>query len=262
MGPQRKACGTMSKEITAIAKNSRKYYLLFSFPIQIAAVLALFLLPVDYTTVAVWTAVFYIVVYWHGIQNGSHKLFSHRSWEPRWPWIRYATAYLSCFGLMGGPIAWSNLHRWHHAHSDDERDPHSPRHGYLHSYAGWLMNPPAIPFMVVRDLMRDDVIVWIDHRCRELVAVTLIVLAAINYQVATALALAMTITFHSEMAVNAFLHRHVNGSWTAVNNAWLAIPSGGSTLHANHHNSPGKYSFAKYWYEFDLSAYIIRLLKK
>lgn len=251
-----------NQEITAIAKKSREYYLLFSFPIQIAAIVSLALLPLDYAKVSAWTAIFYVVIYWQGIQNGAHKLFSHKSWEPRWSWIKYATAYLSCFGLMGGPITWSNLHRWHHAHSDEERDPHSPRHGVFHSYVGWLMNPPAIPFMVVRDLMRDDIIVWINQRCREVVAVTLIVVAIIDYQVAVALAVAMTITFNFEMAVNAFLHREVNGKWAAVNNAWLAIPTGGSSLHANHHKSPGKYSFAKYWYEIDLSALLVRLLKK
>lgn len=251
-----------NKEITAIAKKSQEYYLWFNLPIQLTAVILLFALPIDYTKVAIWTVLFYIAVYWIGIQAGSHKLFSHKSWQPRYTLVTYAIAYLSCFGLMGGPITWTNLHRWHHVHSDSEQDPHSPRHGLLYSYIGWLMNPPAIPFMVVRDLMRDARIVWINAHCRSLVAITLLTIAIVDYQVAVALALAMTITFHAEMSVNAFLHGQVNGEWTAKNNAWLAIPSGGSTLHLNHHDSPGAYSFAKYWYQVDLSAAIIRLLKK
>jgi len=72
----------------------------------------------------------------------------------------------------------------------------------------------------------------------------------------------MSITFHCEMAVNALLHRIKNKIWSARNNVVLAFPSGGSTLHLNHHNKPGNFNFSNRWYELDPSAWIIRILKK
>lgn len=258
MGFQCKARGIMSKEISTLARKSRQYYLLFSFPIQLTAIIAACLLPVNWVNVLL----FYVLVYWLGIQAGSHKLFSHRSWEPRYKWMRYAIAYISCFGLMSGPVSWSTMHRWHHAHSDTDQDPHTPKHGLFHSYIGWLFNPPAVSAVMAKDLLRDKNIVYIDRYCQQLVVVTLLALCLINLELAVAMGLAMTMTFQFEMAVNCFLHKSTNGEWAAANNTWLAIPTGGSSLHANHHEFPGRYSFSKYWYEVDLSALIIKILKK
>jgi fatty-acid desaturase len=102
----------------------------------------------------------------------------------------------------------------------------------------------------------------IDQHCKKIVLVTLGVLLLIDYQIMLALGIAMTITFHFEMLVNAFAHREVNNYWSAHNNSFLALLSGGSTLHGNHHDNPTAFSFSKHWWELDPSAWFIRILKK
>jgi stearoyl-CoA desaturase (delta-9 desaturase) len=245
-----------------LTSKSKNYYLFFNLPIQVLTVVGLIILDVDFYKILGWAITFYILVYWIGIQAGSHKLFSHRSWEPKYKWMKYLLAIVSCFGLMGGPVVWSMMHRWHHANSDTDKDPHSPKDGLYHSYFGWLMNPPGVPFILVKDHLRDNIIMQIDQHCKKIVLVTLGVLLLIDYQIMLALGIAMTITFHFEMLVNAFAHREVNNYWSAHNNSFLALLSGGSTLHGNHHDNPTAFSFSKHWWELDPSAWFIRILKK
>jgi stearoyl-CoA desaturase (delta-9 desaturase) len=244
--------------MNSIAKKSRQYYLLFNLPIQLLALVGISLGFINFA----YVLVFYVAVYWLGIQAGSHKLFTHRSWEPKYIWIKYIIAILSCFGLMGGPVIWANMHRVHHANSDTDKDPHSPMHGMFHAYFGWLLNPPTTTPIIVKDHLRDKPLIIIDKYCREIVLAILVLLFIINYEIAFSLTLAMTITFHSEMMVNSFLHGRIDNTWGAKNNVWLSLISGGSTLHKNHHGDPGNCSFSKKWYEFDPSMWIIKVLQK
>lgn len=244
--------------MTDLAQQARNYYLWFNLPLQVLAFLAVIFLPVNWFA----AVIFYVVIYWAGIQAGSHKLFSHRSWTPRWPWLRYLLAYFSYFGMMGGPVVWAGLHRWHHANSDQDRDPHSPRHGLWHAYAGWLLDLPSFPITLCRDHFKDRLLMRMDHHCREIVIATVVLVAMIDISIAAALLVAMTITFHAEMAVNCFLHGRMDGEWMAKNSAVLAPISGGSTLHANHHQDPAAFDFRQRWYEIDPSSYIVRLLSR
>jgi fatty-acid desaturase len=124
------------------------------------------------------------------------------------------------------------------------------------------MNPPSVPFTLVKDHLRDKIIMQVDQHCKKIVLMTLVSLLLVDYQIMLALGIAMIITFHFEMLVNAFAHREVNNHWSAHNNSFLALLSGGSTLHGNHHDNPNAFSFSKHWWELDPSAWIIRILKK
>lgn len=245
-----------------IQKEFRDYYLKFNLPIQAAAIIAAVFLSYDIEKVIIFSIFFHLIIYWLGIQCGSHKLFSHKSWTPRYKWIKYLIAHVSCFGLMGGPILWSSMHRWHHAHSDKDLDPHSPKHGLLHSYFTWFLNVPHVPLRVVKDHISDFKLVKIDKNCKRIVLITLLSLIIIDYELAISLLIAMTVTFNFEMSVNCFAHRKINNEWKSVNYPLLALITGGSTLHANHHADPANYNFSTKWYELDSSVWIIKLLKK
>lgn len=243
--------------MNSLKTKSRKYYLLFNLPIQVCAIIGVFLGNIDWMIVAVS----YIMIYWLGIQAGSHKLFSHRSWQPKFVWLKYLIAWLGCFGMMGGPISWAAYHRWHHAHSDKDLDPHSPSKGIWHAWAGWLMDPPPVPANIIKDHIKDRPLLWLDTHCISVVAIPMVLLCILGVHLAASISMAMLLTFHSEMAVNALLHKETDGKWTAQNANWLWFVSGGSNLHANHHDRPGDYDFAKQWYELDLSSWFVRALK-
>ena len=63
-----------------------------------------------------------------GIGMGYHRLLTHRSYKvPKG--IEYFLTTCATLALEGGPIFWVGVHRIHHARSDKEGDPHTPRDG-------------------------------------------------------------------------------------------------------------------------------------
>ncbi|MGI8331391.1 acyl-CoA desaturase [Actinomadura scrupuli] len=82
-----------------------------------------------------------------GVEGGLHRFFSHRA-------LAAGTTVTALWGVAGsmaaqGPIVfWVATHRIHHAFTDTDRDPHSPRpigdgrlarlRGLWHGHAGWL----------------------------------------------------------------------------------------------------------------------------
>ena len=244
--------------MNSLTDVSRSYYLKFNLPLQI-----LFLILLPFIGINIfYFLIFYILIYWVGIQAGFHKLFSHKSWEPKNKFIKYLLAVLGCFGLMGGPITWSRIHRYHHAHSDTNLDPHSPSKGFYISYFGWLLQPMEVPVFVIRDYLKDDQLIKIEKLCRQLVLVSLLTVFLISPIIGMSLLAAMILTFHSEMLINSLLHKKVNGEYTTINITSLALLSGGSTLHKNHHINPGNANLKNKWAEVDLSYQIIRILRK
>jgi fatty acid desaturase len=85
-----------------------------------------------------------------GITVGFHRLLTHRSFQTSKP-IEYLFAVLGSLAVQGPVIAWVADHRKHHAHTDEEGDPHSPHVGHdggvrgvlagpWHAHTGWLMS--------------------------------------------------------------------------------------------------------------------------
>ena len=69
---------------------------------------------------------------------GAHRYFSHAAFKaPRWFENYLAFSYTLSFDRCGqGIISWVAAHKFHHAHSDQELDPHSPNEGFWHSFCG------------------------------------------------------------------------------------------------------------------------------
>lgn len=249
----------MNTKLKTLSKN---YYLFFNIPLQIFLIILFFLIDIDLYQFFIVTIFLYILIYWAGIQAGTHKLFSHKSWTPRFNFTKYILAVLSCYGLMGGPISWARIHRWHHKHSDTDKDPHSPKKGLFFSYFLWLLNPPDVPLFVVKDYINDKKLIFIEKNCKNIVIISLLILFFLDQTIGIAALTSMVLTFHSEMLVNTFMHKNVNNKYMPVNNTILSLFSGGSTLHKNHHENASSSCFSKRWYEIDLSYIIILLLKK
>src|ERR1700730_155824 len=85
-----------------------------------------------------------------GVTIGYHRLLTHRAFAAHKP-TRYLFAVLGTMSVQGPVIAWVADHRKHHAHTDEEGDPHSPHVGYgegvsgvlaglWHAHTGWLFN--------------------------------------------------------------------------------------------------------------------------
>ena len=63
-----------------------------------------------------------------GITVGFHRLFTHRAFQTQ-RGVEYTFAVLGSMAVQGPVIDWVADHRKHHAHTDEEGDPHSPHVG-------------------------------------------------------------------------------------------------------------------------------------
>src|SRR3954467_10038941 len=102
-----------------------------------------------------------------GVTVGFHRMLTHRSFRTSKP-VEYFFAAAGSMAVQGPVIHWVADHRKHHAHTDEEGDPHSPHvgagkgmkgavRGLLHAHVGWLVSDhgKAERRRYARDLVED-----------------------------------------------------------------------------------------------------------
>src|SRR4051794_5985445 len=102
-----------------------------------------------------------------GVTVGYHRMLTHRAFQVH-PATRHAFAILGSMAIQGPVIEWVADHRKHHAHTDQEGDPHSPHVGHgagirgalrglWHAHLGWLWrtNGQARAYTYARELVED-----------------------------------------------------------------------------------------------------------
>ncbi|MDX6681510.1 MAG: hypothetical protein QOG94_1549, partial [Solirubrobacteraceae bacterium] len=63
-----------------------------------------------------------------GITVGYHRMLTHKAFQSSKA-VEYFWAIAGSMAVQGPAIAWVADHRKHHAHTDEEGDPHSPHVG-------------------------------------------------------------------------------------------------------------------------------------
>lgn len=201
-----------------------------------------------------------------GVSIGFHRMLTHRSFESG-PGVKATFLVLGSMASQGGCIDWAAYHLKHHAHSDREGDPHSPLHGFVHAYFGWILRgPPAERERYCKRLLEDRLVVFVDKTS----AVWVVLGLAIPYLVAGWNGLLwgglVRIAFLSQLAfsVNSFGHafgsRAFDTKDESRNNWVLAVLGFGDGWHNNHHAFPSMAYHGMTRRQFDPSALVIRLL--
>jgi stearoyl-CoA desaturase (Delta-9 desaturase) len=224
-----------------------------------------------------------------GITVGFHRLLTHRSFQTSKP-LEYLFAVLGSMAVQGPVISWVADHRKHHAHTDEDGDPHSPHVGHdggvrgvlaglWHAHTGWLMSTQgrADWKRYARDLHEDRGMRTISRRFVPLVLVGLALPAAAGYLVSGTLAGAATgllwgglvrvfFVHHVTWSVNSVCHflgsRRFDTDDRSTNVFWLALPSLGESWHHNHHAFPRSAVHGLKRWEVDPSALIIAAMEK
>src|SRR3954452_24654603 len=116
--------------------------------------------------VGVHDLVFFAVMYLltgFGVTIGFHLVLTRRSFATSHP-MEYLLVVLGSMSVQGPVISWVSDHRKHHAHADDEGDPHSPHigggsgvRGLIHAHFGWLISEQGLARKrkYAADLMED-----------------------------------------------------------------------------------------------------------
>ncbi|MGE0505293.1 MAG: acyl-CoA desaturase [Solirubrobacterales bacterium] len=224
-----------------------------------------------------------------GITVGFHRLLTHRSFQTSKP-LEYTFAVLGSMAVQGPVIAWVADHRKHHAHTDEEGDPHSPHvaedghhqgvlKGLWHAHTGWLMSNQgrADWKKYARDLYEDQGMRRINRRFPLLVLATLALPALAGFLVTGTALGALTgllwgglvrifFVHHITWSVNSVCHflgtRRFDTDDHSTNVFWLSLPSLGESWHHNHHAFPRSAEHGLKRWEPDPSGMIITGMEK
>jgi len=240
--------------------------------------LAAFWTGVSWTAALTALALYFLRMF--AVTGFYHRYFSHRSFKT-------SRAGQFIFGLLGasavqrGPVWWAAHHRHHHAHSDEASDVHSPRRGFLWSHMGWFLSRRhfAPDLSRVRDLLRFPELRWLD-RFDVLVPFGLalavflagMLLETVAPQLGTdrwqmliwGFFISTVACYHATYTINSLSHRFGRQRYRtgddSRNNLWLALITLGEGWHNNHHHYPVSARQGFYWWEIDITYYLLRFL--
>ena len=176
--------------MTTAHRISNLVGVLLPFVAFVAAVLLLWNTLVDWSDLAVLA--FMYVITGFGVTVGFHRMLTHRSFQAHKP-VQYVFAVLGSMSVQGPVISWVADHRKHHAHTDQEGDPHSP-HGHggglrgaltglWYAHMGWLFDRQgqAAYRKYAKDLVEDPGFRWINRTFPVWVLVGLLLPAGLGY---------------------------------------------------------------------------------
>jgi fatty-acid desaturase len=217
-----------------------------------------------------------------GIGMGYHRLLTHRGFKAPKS-IEYFLSFCGTLGLQSGAINWVTTHRIHHAYTETDKDPHSPRNGTYWSHMGWIFRgtaqnqDEATQWRYSPDLMKDKVHVFMS----KYYYVTPIIAAVILFVVGSFLSggllggftmvlwgifLRQVIGWHSTWLVNSATHlwgsRRFETRDDSRNNGLIAALTFGEGWHNNHHAHPRSAKHGLTWAEFDVNWVQIKFLEK
>jgi stearoyl-CoA desaturase (delta-9 desaturase) len=257
------------------------------FVALIVAVITLWNRAVSVRDLAILAA-FYLPIGF-GVTIGFHRLLTHRAFATTKP-MQYLFAVLGTASVQGPIIAWVADHRKHHAHTDEEGDPHSPHVGHgegfggvmaglWHAHTGWLFNEHgrADWKKYAPDLLDDPGMKLINRLFPAIVLASLALPFAAGYAIGGTLTAGLTallwagfvrifLLHHVTWSINSICHfsgsRRFDVEDESTNNFWLALPSLGEAWHHNHHAFPRSAVHGLRPWEVDISALVIAGMEK
>ena len=233
----------------------------------------------SWTAVLVATALYFIRMF--AVTAIYHRYFCHRAYHTSRA-MQFVFAMVGLTAVQRGPLWWASVHRHHHNHSDDEHDVHSPgMKGFLWSHIGWLTSSKNFPtdYRLVKDLVKFPELVFLNRF--DLIGPLL--LLALLYGLGAGLEayapalgtsggqmivwgffISTTVLFHATCTINSLTHcfgkKRFENDDDSRNSFLLAILTLGEGWHNNHHHYQSSARQGFYWWEVDISYYLIRLL--
>jgi stearoyl-CoA desaturase (delta-9 desaturase) len=199
-----------------------------------------------------------------------HRYFSHRTYKTSRV-FQFLMALLGTSATQKGPIWWASAHRRHHKYSDTEQDVHSPKQrGFWYAHMGWWLgrDHEQTDWSQVRDLAKFRELVFLERWHVLGVFACMGVAAALRgfdgflwgYVVSTCFLLHGTFTINS--LAHVYGSRRYATTDTSRNNFWLALITMGEGWHNNHHHYMNSANQGFFWWEIDVSYYVLKGLEK
>ena len=232
-----------------------------------------------------WTAVIAAVLLYFvrmfAITAFYHRYFSHRT-------FRTSRVGQFIFAVMGnsamqrGPLWWAANHRHHHQHSDQKEDIHSPKHqGFWWAHIGWITSARNFPtdYDRVKDLAKFPELVFLNRHDQLVLYVYGVMLYLTGWlmeKYAPGLGtngwqlfvwgffISSVVLLHGTLFINSLSHvfgrKRFETTDTSRNSLILALITLGEGWHNNHHRYMHAVRQGFYWWEIDVSYYILKVM--
>jgi len=210
-----------------------------------------------------------------------HRYFSHKTFRTS-RFVQCLFAMIGATAVQRGPLWWAAHHRGHHMHSDTTEDKHSPKeHGFIWSHMGWFLTKSnfVTNTKLIRELIRFPELRIIDRFDLLMPLALSISLWVIGYYLEQyepslhtngfqlfiwGFSVSTIMLYHATFLVNSVAHQWGKKRYetkdTSRNNFLIAILTFGEGWHNNHHHYPGSARQGFYWWEIDLTYYVLKCL--
>jgi stearoyl-CoA desaturase (delta-9 desaturase) len=248
------------------------------FGMHLGVLLVLFCNP-GWSWIAIGVAVFLYALRVFTLTGWYHRYFSHRSFKT-FRVVQFIFAVIGCSAVQRGPLWWAAHHRYHHQHSDDPNDLHSPRQkGIFYSHMLWFLTPRALRtnYRLIPDFAKYPELRMLDRW--DLLAP--VGLAALLYGFGALLEwgapewgcngfqllvwgffISTIACYHVTYLVNSATHligtRRYETKDDSKNSLIVALLTFGEGWHNNHHHYPNSTRQGFYWWEIDITYYVLQ----
>ena len=224
---------------------------------------------VGWSTSALYWLVGSYLVRMFAITAGYHRYFAHRTFKTSRV-FQFVLALLAMSSAQRGVLWWASHHRHHHKYSDGPQDVHSPiQRGFWWSHVGWMLGErhKATHHDRIRDFAKYPELRLLNR---------LDLLIAVGWGFAlyfiggpTALFwghfVSLVLAWHVTFCINSLAHvwgtRRYATDDDSRNNALLAVLTLGEGWHNNHHHYQRSARQGFYWWQIDISYYVLKTLE-
>ncbi len=234
------------------------------FVLMHVACFAAFFAPFHWSYLALAVALYYVRMFF--VTAGYHRYFSHRSFKTN-RFFQFLLAFLAMTSAQKGILWWAAHHRKHHRYSDTEDDVHSPtKSGFFWSHIGWIMSTKndATEVQWVADFNRFPELRWLNRHFLVppvLLAVTLFLVGGWGALV-WGFVISTVALWHGTFCINSLAHvfgrRRYPTTDTSRNSLLLSLLTLGEGWHNNHHYYMASVRQGFFWWEVDITFYILR----
>jgi stearoyl-CoA desaturase (delta-9 desaturase) len=215
---------------------------------------------------ALLAATFFVRMF--GITGGYHRYFAHKTYKTSRA-FQLVLAVLGASSVQKGALWWAGHHRIHHKYSDQPgKDVHSPKDGFWYSHQGWIFDGKwdETSLDQIGDFARFPELVWLNRwHVVPPIGLALLCLAIGGWGgLLWGFAISTVLLWHATYSINSLAHRwgtrRYDTSDTSRNNWLLGLLTLGEGWHNNHHHYCASARQGFFWWEIDVSYYVLRAL--
>jgi stearoyl-CoA desaturase (Delta-9 desaturase) len=252
-------------------KGFKDYFHVSALPfwlLHVIAVVGIVVWGWSWSGFALAVALYYVRMFF--VTGVYHRYFSHRAYKTS-RWFQFVIALLGGMSVQKGALWWAGHHRHHHKFSDKPEDLHSPRQqGTLWAHVGWIVarDNNATRYDLIRDFAKFPELVWLNkYHHWPVVLYGVLLLATLGGQgLFWGLVVSTVLLWHGTFTINSLSHvfgsRRYATEDDSRNNWFLAMLTMGEGWHNNHHHYQSTANQGFYWWEIDLSYYVLWTLAR